>query len=489
MAQTAGKTLQLARNELNSFLARSKKNLKSEFILSPKETGGSVSMRGGALVFSAPTETDILHTVYAFAEKFLGFCFFEPGCDRCNADLERPLEEGLLLTLTEPKIKRRGFIQEFPFSKDSYILADWMARSRLNYLLVWMKYYDAAPPELKEYFAERGIEIESGHHNFDYWIPLEKYCESNPEFFAVTGGRRVKYEKGDSALLLSKQLCVTNPELRAEIVRNMVKYARANPELKTISLIPNDGFGWCECGECSKFYDPGRKGEIYSVSEHVYKADKIYHDMFEDIAARLRKELPDINLTLCAYVNYSAPSDGFTLKKGSAVHFAPYWRCSKHKIYDGTCPINSRYAEDFKKWAGAKRGGELNIYEYLMGVNLYVSFPNVLHEDIFDEIDWFSSNGADGYLTQFHIPHWTVYGLNFYCMAKAAAGAGKKETSEYLLKSLFGRDAMLAKKFYERSRQLAHDSGKCLVTYPHALLSRVKLERYEELNALAGELL
>ena len=137
-----------------------------------------------------------------------------------------------------------------------------MAKNKMNYLLVWMKYYDELSDELKEFARIRGIEIESGHHNFNYWIPGKIYTNAHPDFFAEINGKRINPSTKDDELLLSEQLCTTNPKLRSEIVRRMVEYCDKHPEVKTISLVPNDGFGWCECENCSKFYDKNKKGDF-----------------------------------------------------------------------------------------------------------------------------------------------------------------------------------------------------------------------------------
>lgn len=480
-------TLALANGELEKFLLRAGQSDR-RWTFAVTQTRHGVVFQGDVLAFSAPDAIGVLYLVYDFAEKALGFCFFEPGQDRFNADLVVPLEDGWTLTPSKPLLKRRGLIQEFPFSEESFALADWMAKNKLNYLLVWMKYYDEASPELKEYFQVRGVEIESGHHNFDYWIPLKKYSKTNLEFFAVIDGKRVGYGEEDDALLLSKQLCVTNPDVRREIVKNMIDYVKRNPEIKTLSLVPNDGFGWCECESCSKFHDPSQKGEFHNVSEHVHKADRIYHDLFKEVAAQLRQALPDVTLTFSAYVNYSAPSAGFALESNAAVHFAPYWRCVNHAIGDPDCPINSGYVNDLKRWEDAKRGGEINVYEYLMGVNLYVSLPLVFHERIFDEIQWFADHGVDGYLTQFHVPHWSVYGMNYHAMAKAAAGEDGETILKRLFQSLFGSDAKLAEAFYKAMADLVAGAGNCHVPYPRSLLRRTRLADYEGVLELAEKL-
>ncbi len=477
------KTLELAHSELTRFNGYAKLNVD------PSLPSFEIRCTNGAVMISGPTAVDVLYGVYDFAERYLGYCFFEPGRDRFDAEnIVYPLPEGVLVKARAPLMKNRGFIQEFPFDADTPALFDWMAKNKLNYLQTWMKYYDELTPELKEMAQIRGIEIESGHHNFDYWIPGKKYGKTHPEFFAEIKGKRINPSGGKGAFLLSEQLCTTNPALRKEMVRNILAYCKKNPEVRTVAVIPNDGFGWCECKECSAFYDRNRKGDLYSVSEHVYKASGIYHDLVRYVADQVHKTRPDINVAFCAYVNYCTPADGFTLDKGMVLHFAPYWRCINHTIDDIECPVNSRYARDIRDWAAVKNGGTLNIYEYYMGVNFYVSLPMIHFHEMFHEMHWYAENKVDGVLTQFHIPHWTVYGVNYYLMAKAAYGEDEHESVNGMLQKLFGRDASIAVRFYGKLKKLIRSAGHCHIPYPYSLLSRTTLESYDTVRSFALEL-
>lgn len=488
-------TLLLAGNDLNALFRRrfgkgeNPRFLDVVFSLATKNTGYSVSASEKTLEFHGETPIHLLHAVYAFAEKLLDYCFFEPGNDTlASSGGQLSLSPGELIQSTTPRFKRRGFIQEFPFSPDSFRLADWMAKNRLNYLLTWMKHYDTITPEIREAFHIRGIEIESGHHNFNYWIPGKTHTKSHPEFFALRNGARIKPSAHDSALLLSEQLCTTNPKLREEIVNRMLAYAERHPELRTLSLIPNDGFGWCECERCAELYDPAKKGHLHSVSEHVYDASIIYHDLITDVAEQLRRRNPDLKLTFCAYVNYTRPAPGFRLAKNLCVHFAPYWRCVNHDIADADCWINADYCRDLAAWQAVKEGGEINIYEYLMGVNLYASLPLIIHETIFDEASHFTRMGADGYLTQFHLTHWAAYGINYYMMARALHGEDRKTSLEEFFQKIFGTRAGQARQFYDKLRSIQQGSGPHLITYPRALFSRTKIGDFRKAHEMARQL-
>ncbi len=476
-------TLALAKGELAKY------GLEAEIRLEEGLPSFEIRRIDGRTVIAAPSPVEALYGVYDLAERFGGYCFFEPGRDRFDASQKRALPgDGVVVAARRPLLKRRGFIQEFPFNEETPQLFDWMAKNKLNYLLVWMKYYDELPEDLKAMAQTRGIVIESGHHNFSYWISASKYAKTHPEFFAEIDGKRIKPSEGKGDLLLSEQLCTTNPELRSEIVRNMLDYCEKHPEVKVISLVPNDGFGWCECKECSKFYDKSEKGDFYSVSEHVYKANRIYHDLVKEVAARLHEKRPDIQLTFCAYVNYCEPAPGFRLTPGLAVHFAPYWRCINHLVDDPECYYNSNYAKDIMEWEAVKDGGEINIYEYYMGVNFYLSLPMVHFRELFHEMGWYEEHHVDGILTQFHIPHWSVYGLNYALMAKAARGESPQDAIPILFRSLFGNDGEAYLDFYWNVKEMLLHIGKCHIPHPYSLFRRTTLSQFKEIHRQAGEL-
>ena len=475
-------SLDLAREEMQRY------GFDAELVI--EETLPAFELRNidSKIIIAAPNEVELLYGVYDFAERFGGWNFFEVGRDRFDESRRmKTLPEGIIYPAVRPLLKRRGLIQEFPFDHETGQLFDWMAKNKLNYLLVWMKYYDKLSPELKEYARIRGIDIESGHHNFNYWIPGSVYGKSHPEFFAEINGKRINPSGGDT-LLLSEQLCTTNPELRREIVARMADYCAAHPEIKTISLIPNDGFGWCECENCSKFYDKNKKGDFYSVSEHVYKADVIYHDLLREVSSELQKVRPDIQVTFCAYINYCAPSAGFKLERGMAVHMAVYWRCINHTIEDEKCCINPNYARDIQAWCRAKNGGEVNIYEYFMGVNYYLSLPMLHLEEMFHEMALYSQWGVDGILTQFHVAHWSVYGINYRLMAQAARGEKMEAAIQGFFTGLFGGDAACAESFYREIKKMLLNAGKCHIPYPDSLLRRIALKDCEALVDMAQKL-
>ncbi len=148
-------TLELAFSELVSMAGRStcvgvseKEGIDVVFDVCGTDAY-SVTVEGDKLVFRGPGEVEILYAVYTFAEEVLGFCFFEPGEDKLKPAGTIELNDGVVISDRKALIKNRGFIQEFKFVERNYELADWMAKNRLNYLLIWMQYYDEFTQEAK----------------------------------------------------------------------------------------------------------------------------------------------------------------------------------------------------------------------------------------------------------------------------------------------------------------------------------------------------
>ena len=495
----ADEQLELAADELNRlvltrFTGRKEPDQTVDVVFEVKADakGFSVKAAENSLKFTAPTALEIIYAVYDFAEEYLGYTFFEPGVDTLETfgGKIQLKTTGYLIKNRVPDLKVRGFVQEFPFSEENYVIGDWMVKNKLNYVETWMKYYDHIDQDMIDFYRVRGITIESGHHNFSYLIPAEKYAADHPEFFAERNGERIKpsSSKTPNALMLSEQLCTTNPALREELVKNLIEYSKKHPEVTNVGLIPNDGFGWCECEECSKFYDKNRKGELYSLAEHVYLAGEIYHDLVTYVCRRLKEEGCTLNVTLCAYINYCYPTENMYLEKGMTVEMANYWRCINHKIDDPDCPVNSRYAKDIEAWTKVKRGGNVVIYEYFMGVNFYISLPMVHTDKIFDEVAFYKKTGVDGIITQFHLPHWSVYGINYYTMANAMYGKKRPAVLKKLWQALFNDDAAEGKRFYAKLDKLVHSAGKCHIPYPYSLFSRTELKDYKAMKRCAEKL-
>ncbi len=72
-------------------------------------------------------------------------------------------------------------------------------------------------------------------------LPVAQYFDKHPEWYSLIQGERKKEHS---------QLCLTNEEMRRELVRVVKERIRQNPRATMISVSQNDWHGYCECETC-----------------------------------------------------------------------------------------------------------------------------------------------------------------------------------------------------------------------------------------------
>ena len=82
----------------------------------------------------------------------------------------------------------------------------------------------------------------SSCHTFKTLLPPEQYFDAHPEYFSMVGGRRLKERT---------QLCLTNPDVLAIVVSNVLARIRADPGAKFYGVSQNDWLNGCECPRCA----------------------------------------------------------------------------------------------------------------------------------------------------------------------------------------------------------------------------------------------
>ena len=165
-------TLTLAKTEFKRLCGKD-----AQFVLEPALPSFEISRVDGEWLFRAPNEVELLYAVYDCAERFSGYDFFEPGTEDFDpTEVKCVPDNGVLVPARPVTVRHCGFIQEFPFDEtDTPKLFDFMAKNKLNYLLVWMKYYDELPEYLQinaELARKHGMESWTNCETFDRDMPI-----------------------------------------------------------------------------------------------------------------------------------------------------------------------------------------------------------------------------------------------------------------------------------------------------------------------------
>src|SRR4029434_3659622 len=87
---------------------------------------------------------------------------------------------------------------------------------------------------------KRGLRLIVGGHTMHTWLP-ETHFASHPEWFAYDGGARKP-----------PTLCVSHPEMTAELIRNMQVFLDRCPEVDVVDLWHTDSEVFCHCANCTR---------------------------------------------------------------------------------------------------------------------------------------------------------------------------------------------------------------------------------------------
>ena len=93
--------------------------------------------------------------------------------------------------------------------------------------------------------ATKGIDLLSGHAYGKIVSANKAVFAEHLEYLALVKGKRAVDDP-------NAKFCISNPGLRALVVKTCLAQLDADPSLDSVSVEPSDGGGWCECAECAK---------------------------------------------------------------------------------------------------------------------------------------------------------------------------------------------------------------------------------------------
>jgi len=189
--------------------------------LGEEETAIRTTYDGLVLTGGEPRGT--LYAVYTFLEDHLGCRWW--SSTETTLPKTSTIEIGTIYERYAPILEYRE-----PFWYDAHD-ADWAVRNKCNGNSVRCD-------------AQRGgkHKYEGFVHTFYPLIPPQKYFDAHPEWFSEIDGKRTTERA---------QLCLTNEEMRQELVKNLRARLRANPGATIASVSQNDWHGNCQCAKCA----------------------------------------------------------------------------------------------------------------------------------------------------------------------------------------------------------------------------------------------
>ena len=338
--------------------------------------------KNGTLFIQAGTQRGLYYGVMAFFEE-LGCRHFAPGEEnsviprlKCICLPHNWHIEG------KPSLPWRGYhICGSGLDSEGKMIwhydhatALFMIRNRLNFKPIHNNEDDKITPLLDSML----ISSLAFGHSYSEWISSSEFA-IHPEFFPLIGGERVP--KG--------QLCLSNKNLQDLIAERIVKYLLSHPKLKTISLAPNDGYGFCECENCLALDSEFDRSTNSTNRRNHYFAARI--------AEKVKKTCPDCIISTISYCNYKDPGEDIPYQPNLAISICvEVENLIENQLEPPVSPQNIQINDRLKRWQA--KAGSIFWSEYLLsyGGNL----PRPYSEQLADTIKYLASQGISGFKTE-----------------------------------------------------------------------------------------
>ncbi len=131
-----------------------------------------------------------------------------------------------------------------------------------------------------------------GGHTYQRAVPLDKYAETHPEYFALIDGKRLVDPT------VNAQYCISNAEVQRLMYEDLIGWLDKGCE--TVDLGQPDGFRPCQCDACRELFDTGDDWSEKLWILHRRLAEQV-------LAAR-----PGKQVTMMSYILTALPPKTFT---------------------------------------------------------------------------------------------------------------------------------------------------------------------------------
>jgi hypothetical protein len=289
---------------------------------------------GDDLILAGGRPRGTLYAVYTFLEEQVGCRWWSSKAS--TIPVKPTLEIGRLNIRYIPPLEYR---ESFWF--DAFD-GDWAVRNKSN----------GNSERLDDKRGGKHI-YEGFVHTFFPLIPPKKYFKDHPEWFSEIDGKRV-HERA--------QLCLTNEEMRAELVKNLKERLRNNPAATIASVSQNDWHGNCKCSKCA------------AIEEEEGSPAGLMLRFVNAVAKDIEEEFPNVAISTLAY-QYTRKPPKITKPRPNVIVRLCSIECSFSKPLSDE--RNKKFRDDIVGWS--KICNRLYIWDYTTNFRHYIMpHPNLL---------------------------------------------------------------------------------------------------------------
>jgi hypothetical protein len=311
-----------------------------------------------------------LAAVYQFLEC-CGVRWFEPGPEgellpRCSQLQFSDAEQR-----SEPLVGVRGLV-----NATSAEAVEWMARNRLNMLILEHSAFLNARDLLERETEKRGIGIEILSGCLSDWIGPGDGVFDDPACAAQTGGRPGTRSKEHCAL------CSSNSKVREAAAQGIARFLEAHPRVRGISFNFGDDLRRCECESCQKSreLDPREVPRVDSLSGRFNGKARLISEgvweIFGDLLNRLGDAARGRTLRIVGVEDSFYLPRNPKLPRNAGCLLQLKGRCYRHALNGTECLANQCLWQPLELWVKRAKGN-IVIYDRFDGPEDYLGmlFP------------------------------------------------------------------------------------------------------------------
>ncbi|MFH1422763.1 MAG: DUF4838 domain-containing protein [Planctomycetota bacterium] len=309
---------------------------------------------GNDIILAGGRPRGTLYAVYTFLENQFGCRWWASNATTIPA--KSVLEVGNIDTRYVPVLEYRE-----PYWFDAFD-GDWAVRNKCN--------GQGARLDVKQ---GGKILYEGFVHTFYHLIPPDKYFNEHPEWFSEIDGIRT---------CKNAQLCLTNQEMKKELIKNLKERLRKNPVATIASVSQNDCIGNCQCNNCA------------AVEKEARSPAGLLLQFVNSVAEEIEQEFPNVAISTLAYQYTRKPP----------IHVKP-----RHNVIVRLCSIecsfckpladehNKTFRDDIINWS--KICNRLYIWDYTTNFRHYI-MPHPNLRVLGPNIKFFVENNVKGIFEQ-----------------------------------------------------------------------------------------
>ncbi len=335
---------------------RCRKRLPKIDLSQLKHDGIVVKTIGNSLILAGRPPRGTLYAVYTFLEDIVGCRWWT------STESHIPKRATLRVSTTldiqhAPRLRYREAFYQDTFDSVT------AARFKLN------GHHHRVTPEYGGHYQFVGFV-----HTFYPFLPPAKYFADHPEWYSELKGKRTAERA---------QLCLTNSEMRKEMVKVALQQLRSQPDAGFISISQNDWHGQCQCESCRTV-----EAEEGSPSGPLIR-------FVNAVAKEIEKEFPDVLVETLAYQYTRKPPLHVKPRKNVVVRLCSI-ECSFIQPL-ATGEQNKAFREDIEGWS--KIAPQLFVWDYVTNFSSYiVPHPNL--RVLAPNIRFFTENKVIGLFEQ-----------------------------------------------------------------------------------------